>query len=91
MREIKTCKKHKANPIVIYGNCPACEIESYRGERNGLREQLKNCQETKNRLDVMVCEAERERNKYKAALEEVISRGPHEHFEYYWLAKEALK
>ncbi len=47
-----------------------------------------------NRTDYELKEVEewmKERHKYKKALEEIKSRGPHEHFEFYHLVCEALK
>lgn len=36
---IKTCKQHDNEPIFIYAQCAACEIQRYRNQVDGLKSE----------------------------------------------------
>lgn len=35
--DVKTCKKHAANPVYVYRQCAGCELQALREERDQAR------------------------------------------------------
>jgi hypothetical protein len=58
---------------------------------NDPRKQVVYLRTEKNHLTILLRDRDKEIKRMREALEEIERRGPHQHFEYYHLAQEALK